>query len=193
MKDFVHALSFVRNKLSQNCLKQQLFYLPLIPWVSNLDWAQLGGSSVGFTWGQSHGCRYLVAYLRRDSPKWFHSHVRKLVFVTSRESLLLFHVTSYCLVGYSELLHLVVSGKQERADPSVPLSTSHLLLTYWSKWITQLSLKAKESRNKFLSHDGRRSKIVLQWRMHTGITDIYGHFLQSIPLYIGLYIFPKAA
>ena len=111
-------------------------HLLMILWVSNLGWTQLDGSSVGFTWGQSYGWGMWLAYLRLDHPKWFHLLVWKLAFDTYRESLLPLHGTSHPLLGYPALLYLVISGKQERVDPSVPLSIAHLLLTYWSKWIT---------------------------------------------------------
>lgn len=61
MKDFVHQLSFVHNKLSQNWFKTTTILLVHDSVSSNLGWAQLGGSSVGLTWGHSYGYNYLVA------------------------------------------------------------------------------------------------------------------------------------
>lgn len=61
----VHQLSFVHNKLSsQNWFKTTTILLVCDSVGSKLGWAQLGGSSVGFTWGHYYGYNYLVAQLR---------------------------------------------------------------------------------------------------------------------------------
>lgn len=142
-----------------NGLKQQPFYLLMILWVDNLGWAQLGGSSVGFSWGHSHHFSSLVTQVRWMVQNGFpHMSGCWCLEPAGKPAATPYDSSSSSRLTWASSCSRLREAKEGRPQDASVYFTFAIDLLVKLNYTTKPRVKGL--RNK-LSHNGRKGKIIL--------------------------------